>query len=467
MRIKKIALHWQVIMALLLGVLFAISAINFGWQQFTADYIEPFGIIFIKLLKMIAVPLVLFSIISGIASLGDVKKLGKMGFKTLLIYLTTTLTAILLGLLLVNVFQPGATPSEATRIEKRIEYELWLEANPAIKRVDSRRILEENAFSAEVANVRKKYNVEISDEVNDKMEKAKKAKNRGPLSPIVDIVPSNIITALADMDMLQIIFFAIIFGVVMVQMPIHQNEPISKLIESLNELFVRMVNIIINVMPLFVFALMAGTLVKSAGSDISQLKEQLIFLLNYAWVVAAALILVAFGVYPLIIHFFVKNLSYKTFLKGISKAQLTAFSTSSSVATLPVTMDCVNTNLKVPKSISSFVLPIGATVNMDGTSLYQAVAVVALAQFHLIDLAFSQQLIIVLTATLASIGAAAVPSAGLVLIIVILESVGLNPLWIAIILPIDRILDMLRTTVNVTGDAAVACVVAGLEKKNK
>jgi Na+/H+-dicarboxylate symporter len=160
---------------------------------------------------------------------------------------------------------------------------------------------------------------------------------------------------------------------------------------------------------------------------------------------------------------FAKGLNVRKFLKGISKAQLTAFSTSSSMATLPVTMECVNENLKVPKSITSFVLPIGATVNMDGTSLYQAVAVVAMAQFHLVDLDLAQQLVIVLTATLASIGAAAVPSAGIVLMIVVLESVGLNPAWIAIILPVDRILDMCRTVVNVTGDATVASMIATSE----
>jgi Na+/H+-dicarboxylate symporter len=213
-------------------------------------------------------------------------------------------------------------------------------------------------------------------------------------------------------------------------------------------------------MPIFVFALMAGTLVKSAGKDLDKLMEQLYFLGHYSWVLLLALVLVAFVYYPLLIHFFAKKITLKQFLIGIREAQITAFSTSSSMATLPVTMECVNDNLHVPKPISSFVLPIGATVNMDGTSTYQAVAVVAMAQFHMIDLDFMQQMVIVLTATLASIGAAAVPSAGLVLMIVVLESVGLNPAWIAIILPVDRILDMCRTVVNVTGDATVSSIVA-------
>jgi Na+/H+-dicarboxylate symporter len=221
---------------------------------------------------------------------------------------------------------------------------------------------------------------------------------------------------------------------------------------------------VIKIMPIFVFALMAGSLVKSAGDSLDKLKEQLFFLGHYSWVLALALVVVAFVYYPLLIHLFAKKISIKQFVKGIREAQLTAFSTSSSMATLPVTMDCVNDNLNVPKPISSFVLPIGATVNMDGTSLYQAVAVVAMAQFHMIDLSFTQQMVIVLTATLASIGAAAVPSAGLVLMIVVLESVGLNPAWIAIILPVDRILDMCRTVVNVTGDATVSAIIASSEE---
>jgi len=210
---------------------------------------------------------------------------------------------------------------------------------------------------------------------------------------------------------------------------------------------------------------MAGSLVEAAGENLDKLGEQLLFLGHYSWVVVLALFVVAFVFYPLLIRIFVKKLSIKEFLKGISKAQLTAFSTSSSMATLPVTMECVHDNLKVPKPISSFVLPIGATVNMDGTSLYQAVAVVAMAQFHMIDLDVTQQIMIVLTATLASIGAAAVPSAGLVLMIVVLESVGLNPVWIAIILPVDRILDMCRTVVNVTGDATVSAIVSASEEQ--
>jgi Na+/H+-dicarboxylate symporter len=462
---KKIALHWQVIIALVLGVMYAVLAVNLGWQSITKAYISPFGDIFINLLKLIAVPLVLFSIITGIGSLKNIKQLGRVGVKTLLIYIGTTMSAILIGLLLVNLIKPGNFTSDDSKLEKRIEYELWLMDNPHVIPLDNVSELSNVENEQLIKDVQARVSKsEISLAVQDKINKANNKKNKGPLAPLVDIVPKNVIVALAEMEMLQIIFFAIFFGVVLVNLKDKHAKPVRELMEGLNELFVAMVNIIIKTMPFFVFALMSGSLVEAAGENMTKLKEQLIFLGHYSWVVVLALFIVAFIFYPLLIQFFVKRLSIIQFLRGISKAQLTAFSTSSSMATLPVTMECVHYNLKVPKPISSFVLPIGATVNMDGTSLYQAIAVVAMAQFHMIDLSFAQQMIIVLTATLASIGAAAVPSAGLVLMIVVLESVGLNPAWIAIILPVDRILDMCRTVVNVTGDATVSYIIAASEK---
>jgi len=462
---KKIALHWQVIIALVLGVMYAVLAVNLGWQSITKAYISPFGDIFINLLKLIAVPLVLFSIITGIGSLKNIKQLGRVGVKTLLIYIGTTMSAILIGLLLVNLIKPGNFTSDDSKLEKRIEYELWLMDNPHVIPLDNVSELSNVENEQLIKDVQARVSKsEISLAVQDKINKANNKKSKGPLAPLVDIVPKNVIVALAEMEMLQIIFFAIFFGVVLVNLKDKHAKPVRELMEGLNELFVAMVNIIIKTMPFFVFTLMAGSLVEAAGENMTKLKEQLLFLGHYSWVVVLALFIVAFIFYPLLIQFFVKRLSIIQFLRGISKAQLTAFSTSSSMATLPVTMECVHDNLKVPKPISSFVLPIGATVNMDGTSLYQAIAVVAMAQFHMIDLSFAQQMIIVLTATLASIGAAAVPSAGLVLMIVVLESVGLNPAWIAIILPVDRILDMCRTVVNVTGDATVSSIIAASEK---
>lgn len=479
---KKIALHWQVIIALVVGFIYSYISVAtnsdaFPINKFTLDYISPFGEIFINLLKMIAVPLVLFSVISGIVNLRDVKKLGRIGVKTLLIYVSTTMMAVTIGLLVVNLWKPGERVEAETRLEKRIEYELWKENTPGIKSLDDIDELHNPENKELVSTVHEKlFGKDVNDStqqdttrkrkllVDSKtqkfLDKASESKDKGPLYPLVDAFPSNIFDALAKNKMLQIIFFAIFFGVVLVQLPREKNAPMISLIESANHIFIRMVELIMVLMPYFVFALMAGTLVNVAGDDVSKLLNLLSFLLQYSSVVIIGLAIMVLVVYPLLIKYFGKGLGPLGFLKGIRKAQLTAFSTSSSVATLPVTMDCVHDNLKVPESTTSFVLPIGATVNMDGTSLYQAVAVVALAQLHMVDLSIAQQLVIVLTATLASIGAAAVPSAGLVLMILVLESVGLNPAWIALILPVDRILDMCRTVVNVTGDASVSVIVS-------
>jgi Na+/H+-dicarboxylate symporter len=277
------------------------------------------------------------------------------------------------------------------------------------------------------------------------------------------VVPKNIFGSLVDMKMLQIIFFAIFFGIVIVGLPEDKKSPLVRAIDSLNEVFIQMVWVVMRAMPFFVFALMAGQVVKAAGTEPEMLQQLLSFLLRYSLVVVLGLAIMVFIFYPMLVSLTVKKLSWKRFSAGMRDAQLTAFSTSSSVATLPVTMKSVNEKLGVNSRTSSFVLPIGATVNMDGTSMYQAIAVVALAQFHMVELEWSQQAVIVLTATLASIGAAAVPSAGLVLMIIVLESVGLNPAWIALIFPVDRILDMCRTVVNVTGDGAVSSMIAASE----
>jgi len=458
---KGLALHWQVIIGLVLGAVYAWMSIRYGWNVFTMNWIQPFGDIFINLLKMIAVPLVLFSIISGVASLGDMKKLGRMGIKTLAIYLTTTMFAVVIGLALVNVFQPGAHADESLKESNRIRYELWRDANGIIALDDINiSAFPENAEEVERIQAETTSN---NNWVTDKLNKADKTKESGPLQPLVDVVPSNIFQALSDMQMLQIIFFALFFGVVVTGLGEKRKTTIVKAVDAFNEVFVQMVWVIMKAMPVFVFALMAGQIVKAAGTDPEHFNQLLTFLLRYSFVVVLGLGIMAFIVYPAIIALFVKKLTWREFLSGMRDAQITAFSTSSSVATLPVTMKCVEENLGVSERSASFVLPIGATVNMDGTSMYQAIAVVALAQFHMIDLTLPQQAIIVLTATLASIGAAAIPSAGLVLMIIVLESVGLNPAWIALIFPVDRILDMCRTVVNVTGDGAVSTLVSSSE----
>ena len=462
---KNLALHWQVIIGLVLGGVYAWFAVANNWIHFTMDYINPFGNIFINLLKMIAVPLVLFSIISGIISLKDITQLGRMGIKTLCLYLVTTLFSVSLGLVYVNIVKPGENQSLEIRTEKRIEYEIWLSENPHVERVDDINFLSDPNFSEKIAEVRARIKgEEITGWVADKVNKRAKEKTKGPLSALEDVFSSNIFRSLTDSKMLQIIFFGILFGAVLSMIPKEKAKPVMDLVEGLNEVFVKMVMVIMKAMPFFVFALMAGQIVKAAGSDPDKFTELMKFYLWYGGVVIAGLVTMAFIFYPIIVKIFT-GLGFRKFLRSVKDAQITAFSTSSSVATLPVTMGCLENNLKVSKSTTSFVLPIGATVNMDGTSLYQGIAVVALAQFHMVDLSILQQLIIVGTATLASIGAAAIPSAGLILMMVVLESVGLNPLWIAIIFPIDRILDMCRTVVNVTGDASVAAIIAYSENE--
>lgn len=454
---KNLKFHWQILIALVFGLLYASIAVYANWQEFTADFIAPFGEIFIRLLKLIAVPLVLFSIIDGVISLKDIKALGSLGLKTLSLFVFTTICSVSIGLLLVNTIKPGEKVNDGIRLENRINYELWRKANPHVIALDDRcesckienQTLLESKTSASATLIDNKT-------ISEKIEKAKQTKDAPFLQPLVDIFPSNIFQSLQAMDMLPIIFFALFFGYALLHLPHDQKEFVTHFITSFNAIFHKMIALVVEWMPFFVFALVAGTLVKTAGNDFLKLKEQLSFLLFYGAVVIIGLIITTFVLYPILILIITRKNKILTFYKGIADAQITAFSTSSSAATLPITLECVNQKLGVPKSISSFVLPIGATVNMDGTSLYQAVAVVALAQFHMIDLAFSQQLTILFMATLASIGAAAVPSAGLVLLIVVLESVGLNPAWIAIILPIDRILDMFRTVTNVTGDCAIA-----------
>ncbi|WP_417590155.1 dicarboxylate/amino acid:cation symporter [Owenweeksia hongkongensis] len=457
----KLALHWKIIIGLVLGVIWAIVSSQMGWSQFTIDWIAPFGTIFINLLKLIAVPLVLFSIISGVAGLGDPKSLGRMGAKTLGFYFATTLLAVGLGLLLVNVINPGKLVDEQSRIDNRISYELWA-ASEGIEVKDGVNYLQDPAYRDRALEITELSKADLKDAtVEEKMATANQAKEAGPLQPLVDLVPQNIFSSLGDNgSMLKVIFFAIFFGISLLLIPNEKSDPVKVFVDGTMEIFLKMVDIVMQAAPFFVFALLAGVVSKMAGDNVGKVLEIFKGLSWYSLTVFLGLMLMIFAIYPLILKLFVRVISYTGFFKSISPAQTLAFSTSSSAATLPVTMECVEDNLGVDKKVTGFVLPIGATVNMDGTSLYQAVAVVFLAQLHMIDLTFAQQVTIVLTASLASIGSAAVPSAGLVMLIIVLQSVGLNPAWIGIILPVDRILDMCRTVVNVTGDATVSSVIA-------
>lgn len=461
---KRWPLHWKIITGLLLGVVWALFSSSMGWSAFTIDWIKPFGTIFINLLKLIAVPLVLFSIIKGVSSITDTSKLGRLGAKTLFIYLATTITAITIGLLIVNGFSPGKTINKEERIKYRLKYELWaMENGYALK--DERLFIDNPQYAGYIDTAAfKAEQQQLMAEYGDKLDDANKLKESGPLQFLVDMVPENIFLSLQNNKlMLQVIFFAIFFGLTINFIPAEKTRGLVQVIDGINEVILKMVDIVMQAAPFFVFALLAGQIAEMAGDNPSGVLQIFKGLGWYALAVVGGLLFMAFVLYPLLINIFVKNIGFRDFYRGIGPAQLLAFSSSSSAATLPVTMDCVRENLGVSKNVTSFVLPIGATVNMDGTSLYQAIAVVFLAQMHMVDLTLGQQLMIVLTATLASIGAPAVPSAGLVMLIIVLESVGLNPAWIAIIFPVDRILDMCRTVVNVTGDATVATMVGASE----
>lgn len=459
--LKNLPLHVKIIIGLILGIIYALLSSYLGWNQFTINWIDPFGTIFIRLLKFIAVPLVLFSIIAGISSLTDLSKLGRMGAKTLAAYLLTTVFAVGVGLFVVNTLRPGAYIALEQREKNRVQYELWVQNTPGVEILDGKNFLSDPKYQDLVDEV--DLSSDSAADIESKMKAAESLKSTSPLQFIVDFVPDNIFAALSDGGrMLQVIFFGIFFGIVLIQLPPTQSKPVIDLINGINEVFLKMVEIVMNAAPFFVFALMAGVIAKMADSP-AEVIEIFKGLASYSIVLTLGLFFMIFVVYPTIVRLVVKELSFREFFRRISPAQFLAFSTSSSAATLPVTMECVRDNIGVSKNVTNFVLPIGATVNMDGTSLYQAVAVVFMAQMHLVDLSVAQQLTIVLTATLASIGSAAVPSAGLVMMIVVLESVGLNPAWIAIIFPVDRILDMIRTVVNVTGDATVSTIIAKSE----
>ena len=448
---RKIALHWQILIGLFLGVLWAFASSYLGWSEFTINWINPWGDIFIAALKMIAVPLVMVSIIKGIATLPDAKQLGRMGLMTLGMYLLTTIFAITLGLVLVNVIAPGKLLSKEQRLENRAKYERWVAATDGVETIDGRDLTEINTEAAQE---------KIDPALSKTIENAQSQEAGGPMQFVVDLVPDNFFGAISDNKrMLQVIVFAIFFAVCLLLIPADKAGPVISFIDGANEIFLKMVDLLMLGAPFFAFALLAGQMSKMAGDDPGRVIEIFQGLGWYALTVVLGLLIMIF-IYPLLVWIFTKKIRPSGFFRAMSPAQFLAFSTSSSAATLPVTMDCVHERLGVDETVSSFVLPIGATVNMDGTSLYQAVAVVFLAQFHMVDLSLGQQLTIVLTATLASIGSAAVPSAGLVMLVMVLSSVGLNPGWIAIILPIDRILDMCRTVVNVTGDATVSTIIA-------
>ena len=373
---------------------------------------------FIRGLKFIAIPLVLFSIIVGVASLKDITKLGRVGAKTLGAYLLTTIIAVSVGLIMVNVVNPGSTISKEQKIKNRIGYELWVKSQHGIAFKDELRYSEDPKYQELVMEIQGD-SIIVDEKITNLQQTVADKKAAGPLDAIVNMIPDNLITAMENPKlMLQVIFFAIFFGISMLFIPESKSTPVIKVFDGINEVFLKMVDLIMRAAPFFVFALMAGVMSKMA-STLDELRDMLLSLGVYSLVVVGGLLLVLL-LYPLLVSIFVKRIRYMDFWRKISPAQLTAFSTSSSAATLPITMECVEEGVGVKNEIASFVLPIGATVNMDGTSLYQAIAVIFIAQIHLIDLSLGEQAVIVMTATLASIGSAAVPSGGLVMLMMVL-----------------------------------------------
>jgi len=422
----KLKLHWQIIIGMVLGLLFGILAALYGWGSFTSHWIAPFGKIFINLLKLIAIPLVLGSLVSGVASLSDLKKLSRIGGKTIAIYISTTIISVTIGLIIVNLLKPG----KSVPVEMREQLQA--------------------TYQAKV----------ISSE-----ESANMFKNQGPLQPLVDMIPDNIFdSASNNRNMLQVVFFAIFLGIGIIQIKGEKGKVLLGFFESLNVVVIRLVDMIMLMAPIGVFALIADTINVIAKDNMQQVTELLSALGFYSIVVIMGLIIQTTIVYPSILKIFTP-MKLLDFIKGITPVQLLAFSTSSSGATLPVTMERCEKNLGVSEEVSSFVLPLGATINMDGTALYQAVAAVFIAQSLGMDLSLSAQITIVLTAVLASIGTAAVPGAGIIMLVIILEAINVPSAGIALILGVDRILDMCRTVTNVTGDATVAVTIAASEKQ--
>ncbi len=418
--LSKLPLHWKILFGMIAGITVGVLATTVDSPRLPAnngviDWIKPFGTMFVNVLKMIAIPLIVASLVKGVSDLEDLSKLSKMGLRTLGLYLATTVIAVSVGLMVVNVAQPGLSVPQETR-----------------------------------QNLVEKFGGKAS----EKKMSATGQKGRGPLAALEDVIPDNILAAATDNgSMLKVIFFAIFFGVGLILVDRKKSAPVKLFFDGVNEVILKMIDLIMLTAPFGVFALLAALVVETQDPQL------LLALVYYGCCVVIGLATMMFVVYPTAVKV-ITGMSYRTFFQGILPAQMLAFSTSSSAATLPVTMERVEEHLGVEKEVSSFVLPIGATINMDGTSLYQAVAAVFIAQVLGMNLTFQDQITIVTTATLASIGSAAVPGAGMVMLVIVLEAINVPAYGLALIFAVDRPLDMFRTAVNVTGDAAVTLLVA-------
>ena len=420
---KKIALHWQILIGIVAGLFIGMLCIQFtDGKEFVINWIKPFGTIFINLLKLIAIPLIIVSLIKGISDLKDVTQLSGLGLRTFGLYILTTIIAVTIGLGLVNLTQPGTFISQDTREDMLQSF-----GGEVQQRVDEVTVVQET---------------------------------RLPLQVLVDIVPENIfLSASSNSNMLQIIFFSLLVGISMISLPVAVTKPLKDVLDAGNAIVLKIVDLMMLFAPYGVFALITTLVAEAPSIDVFKA------LGIYALTVVLGLLILVYGVYSLFIYFFGKMNPFN-FFKAILPAQLLGFSTSSSAATLPVTMECAEENLHIRKDVLSFVLPIGATINMDGTCLYQGVAAIFISQVMGYDLTVVEQLSVIATATLASIGAAAVPGAGILMLVIVLESIGVNPAGIALIFAVDRPLDMLRTSTNISGDSMVALLINRFSAKS-
>lgn len=425
-RWKDLPLWGKIVAGMVAGLVWGLLAVIFEWTVFNEQWIKPFGTIFLNMLKLVAVPLIFVSLVKGMASLTDISKLSRIGLKTLGFFMASTVVAITIGLLIVNIMKPGYAFPDSKRAEMQEQY---------------------------------------ANSVGEKESIAEQVKTGSPLDFLVDIVPENVINAASDNgNILQIIFFAILFGLAVALIPHEKVKVVKDLFDGLNEIVLKIVDLVMKIAPIGVFALLGTLVVEFTGDNLSESLDLFASLGLYILATVLGYLIMIFVIYPLIMQF-ITPIGYRAFYKAISPVQMIAFSTSSSAASLPISMEVVERDLGVSKTISSFVLPIGTTINMDGTSLYQAVGAVFIAQAFGFDLTMAQQLTIVLTATLASIGTPGVPGGGVVMLVIILTSVGLPAEGLAMVLALDRPLDMLRTVVNVTGNCAASTIIAKSENE--
>jgi len=418
---KKKPLWLKIIFGIILGIIYGVIAVRLDLGKFTYDWIKPWGVIFIKLLKLIAVPIIFVSLVKGITSVSNLSSLSRIGVKTFMLYLISTFISIVIGLIMVNYIKPGEKFPDSKREELHSQFIL---------------------------------------QTQEKEKVADNAQSKSPLYFIEEIVPDNIFLAATDNSkMLQIIFFSILFATSIIVIGKKQVSSVTKLIDDINGIMIKMVDFIMKVSPLGVFSLISVLVVDFSGDT-----GIFVSLASYSLLVVCGLLGLLFILYPLMIKLFTK-VGLKRFFNALLPVQMVAFSTSSSAATLPVTLKQTVNKLGVSEDIANFVLPVGVTINMNGASFYQAVSTVFICQVYGIDLTLAQQIMIVLTATLASIRTPGVPGGAVIMLIIVLSSVGVPAEGLSLIIGLERPLDMIRTAVNVTGDAAVSAIVAESENK--